>query len=514
MDIDLTRLDPDRFENLCNDLLMREFDGVKSIEGAGGDDGIDGFKGEITGKITIYQHKFLTKRIRSSEKRQIKKSYQRAKDENPGIEKWVLLIATEFTPKEQEWFEKEIKEDTNEITVDYWNKNEIKNRLGQHPDLVDRYFQSSIRSLGEKLDKTFDFLSGGPLEKVKGSKNMIDEIRSNNPHLGIGYEFNSEEKINRITMDPDFSIRMECRFRSKKEKLKRLENHEEVQFSEEELEKVKIHPQSIFGRENEPSKMKITPSYKDREKDVLIELPDIGYQKEITISPNEVTDEYALVKSDDGLFNISIKFFHTDEDVEDIGFDIGSPNFEGKTTNQIKSYFGFIDNISRGTEVLIRSSESDEIILVFETSEVDIPIGIQRVENIVDNLYTIEKYTQNTFVFSNDWGSIDSQNAQIASSLLSTGRAEFPCDSFNLEVNWIAEELSDGSDNEYLEDIAIEYGEFTLEIGDNEVTISDVRIKLPKVTLSNIDEVKGLDDKETIEIELKPIETPVIEVIE
>jgi hypothetical protein len=54
MDIDLSYLDPRRFESLASDLLMEEAESVRTIDGSGGDDGIDCFKGQTQGNITIF----------------------------------------------------------------------------------------------------------------------------------------------------------------------------------------------------------------------------------------------------------------------------------------------------------------------------------------------------------------------------------------------------------------------------------------------------------------------------
>lgn len=66
MDIDLSYLDPSRFESLASDLLMEEAESVRTVDGSGGDDGIDCFKGQTQGIITIFQHKFFTGRLNHS----------------------------------------------------------------------------------------------------------------------------------------------------------------------------------------------------------------------------------------------------------------------------------------------------------------------------------------------------------------------------------------------------------------------------------------------------------------
>jgi hypothetical protein len=99
--LDWAGLDPDKLERVAQ-MLVRDVCGATSIDGSGGDlaqdlrhDGPDG--------LTIFEVKSFTKRLTSSQKRQITKSCQRAVGlHTPRT--WVLVIPLNPTPAELTWF--------------------------------------------------------------------------------------------------------------------------------------------------------------------------------------------------------------------------------------------------------------------------------------------------------------------------------------------------------------------------------------------------------------------------
>ena len=74
--IKLKDLDPIKFQHLCNELCKIENPNIKSIEGSGGDKGIDAYIGILSGDspLHIFQYKFLPTTLGNSGKNQIKKS--------------------------------------------------------------------------------------------------------------------------------------------------------------------------------------------------------------------------------------------------------------------------------------------------------------------------------------------------------------------------------------------------------------------------------------------------------
>ena len=56
--IDFISLNKEEFEKLCKRLLISENPKIKTIDGAGGDEGVDSFEGKFNGEIKIWQFKF------------------------------------------------------------------------------------------------------------------------------------------------------------------------------------------------------------------------------------------------------------------------------------------------------------------------------------------------------------------------------------------------------------------------------------------------------------------------
>lgn len=57
-DFDFNTLDPDRWENLCFALVHAKNPLVRTVNGHGGDEGIDAYVGSFGEPVEIYQFKF------------------------------------------------------------------------------------------------------------------------------------------------------------------------------------------------------------------------------------------------------------------------------------------------------------------------------------------------------------------------------------------------------------------------------------------------------------------------
>lgn len=58
-DFDFNTLDPDRWENLCFALVHAKNPLVRTVNGHGGDEGIDAYVGSFGEPVEIYQFKFF-----------------------------------------------------------------------------------------------------------------------------------------------------------------------------------------------------------------------------------------------------------------------------------------------------------------------------------------------------------------------------------------------------------------------------------------------------------------------
>lgn len=135
---DFRTLDTERFEELVNQLLSRLFPEIKPVHGAGGDEGIDCFKGILSEKISVYQHKFFCDSITGSRRRQIKNSLITAV-KNHKVEVWTLVIPKELTVAEHTWFEELIKKYP-KVKIDLMNQVKLTDALLKNQDIARTFF--------------------------------------------------------------------------------------------------------------------------------------------------------------------------------------------------------------------------------------------------------------------------------------------------------------------------------------------------------------------------------------
>lgn len=506
MDIDLTYLDPTRFESLASDLLMEEAENITTIDGSGGDDGIDCFKGKTQGEIAVFQHKFFTDRLNSSRESQIQSSYETAKGEHPGLERWCLLIALDFTPKEQKWFEETIKEDTPDIEVNIWNKSKIENLISKYEHIVDRYFQHSTLAAGRKANEAIEFLSGNPLEQVAGAGRKMDEIRSEHSHWGIEYQYSSQDGTHQVKADPEFPIELSTTFDTDEEKLRKLESGEKVEFSPEEIEELETSPSTIIPDDQELSSLIVKPSYEDIEKEVQLEAPSVGFRKKMTFKVADVSSNSISLSTVDSSLDLSFTYFE-DSRQGTFNYDV---EFGGQPVHEVYDSLDLLKSLIDAEDFLLRDLEDDEIIFRAEGESDTLPDEIALLDEFVDNLYVIESKTGISFTLE-DWDELDFENAQVARTLLEGKVAEPTINTYSakIEPGFDQALIDEIDDNGKIEGININFGGFEALVLNEYVELGDVEIEIPKAKIKNVEEVKRAANTDSgVSLEILPIEQP------
>src|SRR5690242_18999993 len=97
-----SELDPARFERAVQQLLKARYPGLVSIDGAGGDDGRDAHLSAGEG-LTVFEVKGFSRRLTSSQRRQVVRSLKRAVAKVPSMSRWVLVLPLNQSPSELEW---------------------------------------------------------------------------------------------------------------------------------------------------------------------------------------------------------------------------------------------------------------------------------------------------------------------------------------------------------------------------------------------------------------------------
>lgn len=100
----LVLLSPERFEDLVFHTLRRKYPGAEifKVDGAGGDEGIDTFSGQLSQGPAIWQAKAFS-RLAATQRKQIKASFERALGHRPCC--WTLCIPVDLRTNEHQWFQ-------------------------------------------------------------------------------------------------------------------------------------------------------------------------------------------------------------------------------------------------------------------------------------------------------------------------------------------------------------------------------------------------------------------------
>lgn len=160
---DLSRLAPERFHDLCGQLLVRLFPGLRPIDGSGGDQGVDAY---IESSGEYFQFYAPKVRIR---KEKIARDLEKIERFRP--KSWVLLINRELTRTQCAWFS-EFRSKRN-FRIDIWGPAEILKHLAPHSDLRDFYLPSARESAklsieGQRAETITNVVAEGSVTLISG----------------------------------------------------------------------------------------------------------------------------------------------------------------------------------------------------------------------------------------------------------------------------------------------------------------------------------------------------------
>lgn len=174
----LKELNPDAFQRLCFHILKERHPGlqVRHVEGAGGDEGLDVFAGELSGRPAIWQCKRFLNGVGKPQKEQIKNSLHTAlKHFTPSY--WILCLSVGMDAKAHRWFQKLQKSYESRVKIELLDNMEIVHELAHRRSLRNLAFPGAVFDLTELRrivsgsgDKTME-----ELEKVTDA-NLEDEI--------------------------------------------------------------------------------------------------------------------------------------------------------------------------------------------------------------------------------------------------------------------------------------------------------------------------------------------------
>ena len=145
---------PERFEELCKQILRLEFGNVLGVDGRGGDQGTDSFKGTILKQEVIFQFKFFPNKLDKSRKRKIIESLTDSYTKNPN--EWYLLVPANLTIHDWKWWEL-LKDEYKNVKLTIWDAVILQEKILKHQNKLSVEF-TELFPLLEMSNKVGDEL--------------------------------------------------------------------------------------------------------------------------------------------------------------------------------------------------------------------------------------------------------------------------------------------------------------------------------------------------------------------
>jgi hypothetical protein len=140
----LKQLDPHTFQELCFDVLKEKHPrlGLRQIDGKAGDEGLDIFEGELSGRLTIWQCKSFADGVGKSQKGQIRKSLK-TDLEHFSPSTWILCLSVDLDVRTARWFERWQKSHQHRVQIGLWSASDILHELIHRRSLRNQYFPNA-----------------------------------------------------------------------------------------------------------------------------------------------------------------------------------------------------------------------------------------------------------------------------------------------------------------------------------------------------------------------------------
>jgi len=529
IDIDITRLDPSLFQQLCSDLLVRIIPDMRPVDGAGGDDGIDGFVGHLKGDVVIYQYKFFDDRLNSNRRKKIVGSFNTAKEKNAGMKAWTLMISMDFTPDEQKWFETELVGKNPEIKIEYWGKQKIENLVCENDTLLEKYFNKSIIVAGKKAVKAIGFLSDPPIKRILSHADEMKRITRENPHLGMNYSVDSEKNIMNVTFDPKQPMEFTVKLKFPKEKfsgetepdklLDKLNSGEVITFDEGEVESIEFKNDELEDMVPDAAKLRMTiqPQYLSNKIIVSVEIPNSPlFYDDVEMAPLRVTVDDVLV----GLSNLPCDAqMIISKNTGVAKFDL-KYSMTGKPIFSAKRFIDFLDEISNNKTLLIRHKESGMTIMrgIINLDETKLIDAFSKL--LVEKLSIIENLKDVSFKFPEQVTEEDYNYVLMTADLASSGvhRTSIKDMTLNIKLDGMEGFLKKYHDEgDEIIGFMMRHSGVRINLFGVDIDIGDVEHRLPKMKIVNYGDIqeKIKAQKSLIDVVLRPINPrDVMEVIQ
>lgn len=141
----LRELDWDTFQKLCGQLLSAKHPGleIRQVGGAGGDQGLDIFLGQLDHNPTVWQCKCFPNGLGAKQRPQAKESL-RAAIKNFHPTSWILVVPIDLDTKAHVWFQKLSKAYAPKMRLGLFQASDIVRELIHRRDLRDAFFPGAV----------------------------------------------------------------------------------------------------------------------------------------------------------------------------------------------------------------------------------------------------------------------------------------------------------------------------------------------------------------------------------
>ena len=191
------------FEELCYQIakgLYGEKGRFTSVDDSGGGDGVEFYLTLPNDDEWGWQAKFYHPQSRlseSSRKQSIINSLKRACEIHPNLKKWILCTPTNFTPKEQTWFENTLPQfipENMSIELEHWGDSDFNNWLSEprfsgklnyffgklelNLGWFKRQFDKQVTGVGDKFDSSLHTETNvdAEIHALLGDKAFVQQI--------------------------------------------------------------------------------------------------------------------------------------------------------------------------------------------------------------------------------------------------------------------------------------------------------------------------------------------------
>jgi len=173
----LRELDWDTFQRLAFQLLSERQPGLKirHVGGAGGDQGLDSFEGELDGESTIWQCKQFPNGLGPKQREQVKESLRTAL-ENFKPKAWILVVSIDLDAKAHKWFQKLQRAYKDKTAVGLFQASDIVRELIHRRNIRDNFFPGAVLDTIEMRRLITDLGDASSEDLEKSSQEQLDEI--------------------------------------------------------------------------------------------------------------------------------------------------------------------------------------------------------------------------------------------------------------------------------------------------------------------------------------------------